>query len=286
MPCPHNWPSWCDFEVISTWSLRDTDVIMKSTSGTQSAKVQRVNMRLPPSWAEEPAVWFALTEAEFSLVGIRDEQTKFFYFLSQLDHRYATEVQDIVISPPQQNSYTKLKTKLLKRLSPSKERHTRRDRKPSHFLRHLRNLAPDKPDYLLRISWTSRIPSNVQTTLAGMPKVELDAAALSSDCIVRAVSPSTRASTAPITDNTEFQKPFEELPRQVKTFNAGQNSFHCRDHRYRSGNHSYSTNDGSSSSNRSHFRDCAATLLVPPPHHRQCSKLFPALHLQTEGKLT
>jgi hypothetical protein len=57
-------------------------------------------------------------------------------------------VWDIVISPPQQDPYTKLKTELLNRLFPSREKCTyqlltreeMRDRKPSQFLRHLRNL--------------------------------------------------------------------------------------------------------------------------------------------------
>jgi hypothetical protein len=37
--------------------------------------------------------------------------------ISQLDHRYAAEVEDVITSPPQQDPYTKLKTELLKRLS-------------------------------------------------------------------------------------------------------------------------------------------------------------------------
>jgi hypothetical protein len=68
-------------------------------------------------------------------------------------------VQDIVISPHQQAAYTKLKTELLKRLYPLREKGTRQlltseelgDLKPSQFLRHHRNLDYDVPDRLLRI---------------------------------------------------------------------------------------------------------------------------------------
>jgi hypothetical protein len=35
----------------------------------------------------------------------------------QLDHQYATEVEDITISPPEQNPYTMLRTKLVMGLS-------------------------------------------------------------------------------------------------------------------------------------------------------------------------
>jgi hypothetical protein len=47
------------------------------------------------------------------------------------------------------------------------------DRKPSQFLRHLRSLAPDLPDYFLRTVWTSRLPEKAQATLACHPEVEL-----------------------------------------------------------------------------------------------------------------
>jgi hypothetical protein len=50
------------------------------------------------------------------------------------------------------------------------------DRKPFHFLRHLRSLASDVPAYLLHTIWTSWLPRNVQTTLAAQPHVELDTA--------------------------------------------------------------------------------------------------------------
>jgi hypothetical protein len=49
-----------------------------------------------PFSAERPAVWFAKAEAQFTLAGINVEQTKFCYVISQLDHRYASEVEDII----------------------------------------------------------------------------------------------------------------------------------------------------------------------------------------------
>jgi hypothetical protein len=71
------------------------------------------------------------------------------------------------------------------------------DRKPSQFLRHLRSLARDIPDNYLRILWTSCLPTNIRTILAGMPEVELDAAAFCADRIMETVSPSVVASTSP-----------------------------------------------------------------------------------------
>jgi hypothetical protein len=71
-------------------------------------------------------------------------------------------VEDILTTPTLQDPYSKLKTELLKRLSVSREQRAHRiitleeigDRNPSQFLRHLRSLVPDLPDYFLRTIWT------------------------------------------------------------------------------------------------------------------------------------
>ncbi|GBP23828.1 hypothetical protein EVAR_86203_1 [Eumeta japonica] len=77
-----------------------------------------------------------------------------------------------------------IKTELVKRLSDSKERKLKQllmhedlgDRKPSQFLRHLQGLAgPDISNDLLITIWTSRLPQNIQTVIAGQtaPTLEL-----------------------------------------------------------------------------------------------------------------
>jgi hypothetical protein len=176
-------------------------------------------VRLPPFWAERPAMWFAQAEAQFSLAGISNERTKFHYVISQLDQRYAAEAEDIITSPPQQDPYSKLRTELLKRLSLSREQCAHRIltlektgyRKPSQFLRHLRSLVPDLPDYFLRTIWTSRLPTNVQTTLACHPEVELEVAADCADRIMETVAPPAPASIGQPTVTNEILRRIEEL---------------------------------------------------------------------------
>jgi hypothetical protein len=100
------------------------------------------------------------------LAAISSEQTKFCYVISQLDHRYAAEVKDIITSPPERDPYTTLRTELVRRLFPSREQRIRQlltleemgDRKPSQFLRYIRSLSPDVPDDFLRSIWSSRLP--------------------------------------------------------------------------------------------------------------------------------
>jgi hypothetical protein len=71
---------------------------METAGNLPPAEVSRVAVRLPPFWAERPAVCFAQAEAQFSLAGISSEKTKFFHVISQLDHRYAAEVEDLITS--------------------------------------------------------------------------------------------------------------------------------------------------------------------------------------------
>jgi hypothetical protein len=147
---------------------------MEAADSSPPAEVSRGAVRLQPFWSEGPAVWFAQTEAQFFLAGVNSEKTKYFHIISQLDNRYAAEVEDIIISQPERDPYTTLRTALARRLSPLREQRIRQlltlemgDRKPSQFLRHLRGLAPDVPYDFLYTIWSSRLPPNIEAILAG-----------------------------------------------------------------------------------------------------------------------
>jgi hypothetical protein len=60
---------------------------MEDADSSPPAEVSRVAVRLPPFWAEQPAVWFAQAEAQFYLASVNSEKIKFFHVISQLDHR-------------------------------------------------------------------------------------------------------------------------------------------------------------------------------------------------------
>jgi hypothetical protein len=186
------------------------------------AEIWRVAVRLPPFWADHPEVWFAQAEAQFSLAGVNSEKTKFYYVISQLDHRYATEVEDIITFPPEKDPYSVLKAELVTRLSPSREQHMRQfltlemgDRKPSHFLRQLRSLAPDVSDDFLRSIWSSRLPPNVRAILTCQSEGNLDAAGRCADRIIEAASQPALASIMPLADSNALTQQIEDLSCQV-----------------------------------------------------------------------
>jgi hypothetical protein len=54
--------------------------------------INRVGIRVPPSWAEKSAMWFAPLEGQLALSNITQNAIKFYYVTSQLDNKYAAEV--------------------------------------------------------------------------------------------------------------------------------------------------------------------------------------------------
>lgn len=70
---------------------------METANSSPPAEIPRMAVQLPPFWAKRPAVWFAQAESQFTLAGISSEKKKFCCVISQLDHWYAMEVEDITL---------------------------------------------------------------------------------------------------------------------------------------------------------------------------------------------
>lgn len=207
-----------------------------STSSEQKtfipSDIFRVGVRLPPFWPEEPAVWFAQIEGSFALSGIKDDDTKYHYVSAQLEHRYAAEVKDILVSPPAKGKYERLKSELIKRLSASREKELTQllmheelgDRRPSAFLRHLQHLAgPNIPDDFIKTVWTSRLPGNIQIVVASQPESSLQALADLADKIHDLVPQAPQVSSAEAIPNSmieKLSKEIAELSRQVQALSS------------------------------------------------------------------
>lgn len=181
-----------------------------ATDGTSGA-VNRVAVRLAPFWPEDPDLWFAQVEAQFETAGIKTDATKFSTVIQQLDSTVAREVRDIILTPPTDGKYEKLKQELIKRLSISREQRLRQllmceemgDRKPTQFLRHLRQLGGDGvTDQFLRTLWTNRLPPHIQSIIVSRPSSDLlDDVAELADKIYE-VTPSSHQVARVSTSNT------------------------------------------------------------------------------------
>ncbi|XP_050508082.1 uncharacterized protein LOC114328387 [Diabrotica virgifera virgifera] len=134
-----------------------------------SASVDRISVKIPPFWPNDPEIWFL----------------------------------DIIVSPPATERYVKLKAELIKRLSASQQQKIKRpleherldDRRPYQFLRYLQSLAGKTvPDNIVRSLWLGRLPSSTQAILATQAKASLGAVAELDDTISEAIAPSVHMS--------------------------------------------------------------------------------------------
>lgn len=163
------------------------------TNSRPVSEVCKVAIKLPPFWADRPALWFAQAEAQFHLAGITTDMTMFSHVISIIDHRLIGEIEDIIMSPPDVNKYQTIKEELIRRLSTSEQQRVERllsdeqlgDRKPSAFLRHLQSLAgPSKDVTILRQLWMRRLPAQVQAILAAQSDLALEKLAELADKII------------------------------------------------------------------------------------------------------
>ncbi|XP_013170317.1 PREDICTED: uncharacterized protein LOC106119726 [Papilio xuthus] len=114
------------------------------------------------------------------------------HVLSKFDAHLADEVEDI-LSNPTKDKYQHLKAELIKRFSTSKKQRTRQllseeqrgDRKPTAFLRHLRNLAGPKGDEdIIRELWIRHLPGEIQRILIAQEDLPLEKLAEIADNIM------------------------------------------------------------------------------------------------------
>ncbi|CAH4029217.1 unnamed protein product [Pieris brassicae] len=209
--------------------------------------INSVSVKVPPFWPDEPVLWFAQIESQFTLANITADTTKYNYVVSNLDYKYVSEIKDIIKNPPTTDKYISLKTELISRLSSSQEQRVRQllthedigDRKPSQFLRHLQNLAgPEIPDDFIRSIWSSRLPTNIRVIIASQPKSSLDSLASLADAVTDVMcQPQINHVASPHNEIKELRNCVAELTKQVAALStstsrrprsrSGQRAYEC-----------------------------------------------------------
>ena len=95
-------------EISQQASSSDAESIPQPTPPLTAA----VSIKLPPYWSNDPALWFSQVEAQFTTRGITSESTKYAHVVGSLQPEVAQEVRDLLLNPPAENPYTRLKSEL------------------------------------------------------------------------------------------------------------------------------------------------------------------------------
>lgn len=136
-----------------------------------------VSVKLPQFWPDTPEFWFAQTEAQFNLRGIKDETTKYNYVLSAIDQSIAKRVMDFIKSPPATGKYEAFKKRLLTTFSLSDSERASKiinlpelgEEKPSVLMDSmLALLGNHEPCFLFRELFLQKIPEELRNHLVTM----------------------------------------------------------------------------------------------------------------------
>jgi hypothetical protein len=100
------------------------------------------NFRLPDFWAEAPANWFAMAEAQFLLRRVSSNIDRFCHVLLALPKTSYRMTAHLVTQAPEDNSYDQMKAALL-------SHHELSDYQRVDMLSHMEPLGGKKPSELL-----------------------------------------------------------------------------------------------------------------------------------------
>ncbi|XP_028412501.1 uncharacterized protein LOC114535338 [Dendronephthya gigantea] len=177
-------------------STTDNSVAMTSNTTVNGAiATYSISIKIPPFWPSDPELLFAQVEAQFAVKQITVQHTKYSHVIAALSPEAATEVRDLILTPPDANPYDVLKAALTERVSLSKRRKLHQvlhaeelgDRKPSQLLCQLQQLSGITDSDLLRELFLQRLPSNVQVGLLSHPGKPLAELAVIADGMIQLV---------------------------------------------------------------------------------------------------
>nr|XP_050028954.1 uncharacterized protein LOC126524713 [Dermacentor andersoni] len=186
---------------------------MNQPSDADSPTVAVLDVELPPFWTGDPELWFVQVESQFAARRITAESTKYHHVVGSLPPATASEVRDLLLTPPAENAYQTLKETLIRRVTPTEPERLQQllreaelgDRRPSQLLRHMQQLAGDA-------TCTDRLTASGETDLAKMAELadKLMAVAVPTVASVHADAPSANS----------LQEMREEISRLADTVAA------------------------------------------------------------------
>ena len=137
-------------------------------------RVTKVQVKVPPFWTEQPEIWFAQIEAQFSNAIIKTDLAKFNTVVASIESNVLSQVRDAILTPPECQKYENLKKKIIECYSVSQQKKMNKllsdldlgDRKPSQLLNEMRHLGPNVDETMLKTLWMQRLPMQIRSILS------------------------------------------------------------------------------------------------------------------------
>lgn len=179
----------------------NNDTIVAQEGNSATTIINKVAVKVPPFWTENPNIWFTQVEAQFSLSGITVDQTKFDTVVAAMETKILNQVSDAVENPPVTGKYDNLKKKLLHLFGTTEAQKIRKllsdleigDRRPSQLLNEMRRLGGQNVnEQLLENLWIDRLPAQVRAVLQ-VSDADLNGKAALADKIIEVTGQNTIA---------------------------------------------------------------------------------------------
>lgn len=118
--------------------------------------------------------WFIRIESWFGLQNINEESVRFQAVVASLTPQLFDQVVDLVVTPPAEEPYKKLKEAIIEKFADSE--FTRVDKmlstvplgaqRPSHLLAEIRRAGATSDERILRVVWLRRLPVSIRAILS------------------------------------------------------------------------------------------------------------------------
>ena len=82
---------------------------------TDQPHLAAVSVNLPPFWPSDSQLRFTQVQAQFPIRGIMSQKTKFDYVIASLAPKFAADIRNLILTPPEETPYDVLKETLIKR---------------------------------------------------------------------------------------------------------------------------------------------------------------------------
>jgi hypothetical protein len=141
-----------------------------------------VHARIPPFFKASPEIWFMQLQSIFRSSRVTSSAAKFHLVVGSLDTKMLTILQDLLRNPGP-TPFETLKARILEEFSDTERQRVQHlleneqlgDRKPSHFLHHLRALAGNlAADGIMKSLWLRGLPVRVQELLTVVNTDDID----------------------------------------------------------------------------------------------------------------